>query len=235
VGTDEITIAFAGSFEQAHIDATVEHLASRKRLFVLQIGAMDGVSFDPVNAAILRHHCRGLLVEPQPEFAEILRRNYAAEPDITIEDCAIAEHDGTATLHRIPAAHIIEGRAPAWLGGIASLYTDRNAIGGVRCHEIAARVIFAHRDSIEVPCLTLASLLKRHAVAEIDILVIDAEGGDWMILRQLDFARYRPSVILFEFMNLPNQERAEAIDRLVAEGYRPYLSGDKNNVLAVLS
>jgi methyltransferase FkbM-like protein len=62
----------------------------------------------------------------------------------------------------------------------------------------------------EVPSLTVATLLRRHAINQLDLLVIDAEGWDWRILRQFDFGGLRPKLILYEHQHLRADERAAA-------------------------
>ena len=120
------------------------------------------------------------------------------------------------------------------MGGIASLYTDRNAVGGVRVDEDAAAMILAQRTAIDVPCSTLPSLLAKHGITAIDILVIDAEGSDWMILKQLDLDRFRPALIYFEILNLPDSETEEAIATLGQYGYRFYATSGNANAFATI-
>ena len=50
----------------------------------------------------------------------------------------------------------------------------------------------------EVRCLSVATLLARHSIVRLDLLVIDTEGWDWRILRQFDLARLQPKLLLYE-------------------------------------
>jgi len=225
---------FAGEFGQEQFDAAFDHVAAQRGSFVLQVGAMDGVSFDPVHTAIKRHRAAALLVEPQPEFAELTAEAYKDCPEVRVACCAIAEHDGRATLYRVPAVHVLHGHAPRWIGGIASLYTDRNAIGGVRIPEDVAQVIAAHRQALDVPCFKLPTLLQQYDIQKIDIVVTDVEGGDWMVLRQLDLRRYRPAMIHFEFFNLPEEDKSASLHWLAGHGYRLFATPDRGSVLAAI-
>src|SRR4051794_28967199 len=54
---------------QMTVEHALAHLASRSAdpLHIVQVGAFDGASNDPVIDAIRRYDCRALLIEPQPE------------------------------------------------------------------------------------------------------------------------------------------------------------------------
>lgn len=183
--------------------------ASSKPLFVLQIGAMDGRMFDPLYEYISRYGWHGLLVEPVPEHYASLRETYRGHAGLAFANVAIAEHEGTATLHTIPAEHR-EG-LPPWACGAASFYRDRNAL--------AFDAVTDRVAPIEVPCTTLPALLSAHGVERIDLLQIDAEGYDYHVLKQLDFTRYRPWIIHMEIVNLPKAERKAARALMDRHGY----------------
>ena len=69
-----------------------------------------------------------------------------------------------------------------------------------------------------VRCETLASVLERHRVSHIDILIIDVEGYDYHVIRQIDFNRYRPAIILYEHVHLGTDANA-ARSLLLQNGY----------------
>jgi hypothetical protein len=58
--------------------------------------------------------------------------------------------------------------------------------------------------------LALPNLLRKHAVERIDVLHVDVEGYDWMVLRQFDLARYRPTVVRIERTSLAPDDVAAA-------------------------
>jgi hypothetical protein len=74
------------------------------------------------------------------------------------------------------------------------------------------------RESVE--CVTLEQLVRKHGIERIDLVQIDAEGYDLQALKQVDFRRFSPRVIRFEWTNLPPEEQAEALDLLKGAGYR---------------
>ena len=180
-------------------------------VFILQIGAMDGKTFDPVHEYITRFQWSGLLVEPIGEHFENLKHNYENYVNIALANVAIGEKDGSTIMHRVSSENIAAEHVPKWGPGLASFYTDRNALAfeGVKP--------FMQED--EVNCLTLPSLLKQHKISKIDVLQIDAEGHDYHILKQLDFRIYKPMVIHLEIVNLPKAEQTACKKLLDEWGY----------------
>lgn len=192
--------------------------------FILQVGAMDGKTFDPVHEFIERFRWKGLLVEPVREHFDKLVAAYGAHAGLSFANVAIADHSGTATMHRVPSEHVAGGSVPRWGLGAASFYTDRNALG---FDEVRPFVI-----AEEVACLTLPELLARYGVERIDVFQIDAEGFDYHVLKQLDFNKYRPKVINMEIVNIPKAERTACKRLLDSAGYL-YVKGGYD-LLAVL-
>jgi len=179
--------------------------------FILQVGAMDGKTFDPVHEFIERFRWRGLLVEPIREHFEKLAAAYSGHTGLSFANVAIAAHCGTVEMHRVPSEHVLDGSVPRWGLGAASFYTDRNALG---FDEVRPFVV-----AEKVPCLTLPELLARYKVEQIDIFQIDAEGFDYHVCKQLDFNRYRPKVINMEIVNMPKAERTACKRMLDSAGY----------------
>ena len=69
-------------------------------------------------------------------------------------------------------------------------------------------------DEQEVKCFTLNQLFVNNEIKDLALLHIDAEGYDWKILSQLNLANFNPTLILFEFINLKESEKKEAINFL---------------------
>ena len=222
--------------EKAGDNAFVAHVADltgRIDPFVLQIGGYDGVSFDPVRAAITAHALAAVVLEPQPEFFERLQESYAPHPRVRCVRRAIARHNGTATLHRVPVEIVLAHEGRAWAGGIATLFPERNLLGGKGASPEAAALFERIRTRVEVDCSTLERLIEDCAIERIDVFVVDAEGADWMILQQLDLSRFRPALLHFEVCNLPPEECADARAWAEAAGYRLMISANGADVIAV--
>ena len=211
------TRAAARTTTEDVVDLTLHHIGRsgiKPRLVV--IGAMDGVSFDDWVGYINGYEWSGLYVEPMPEQFRRLRANLSGSPHMAgnrFENSAIAEHDGTIEMVTIDQRAVDEGKVHACFGGMSAIYPPRNGLA------TDVDVVATYGRRIAVPCITLRTLLERHAVDAIDLLSIDAEGWDYRILRQLDFGRYRPRLIRCEYINLAPDEQAAIRELLVANDY----------------
>ena len=114
----------------------------------------------------------GVLVEPQPDLADDLRRTRSA--GVFAVACSSPEN-----ADRLMRLHVA--------GALSSLDRDRMAPGAQ-----PERVI-------EVPVRTLDDILiEAQAPAGFDFLSIDVEGHELEVLRGFDFTRWRPRLILLE-------------------------------------
>ena len=179
--------------------------------FVVQIGANDGSAGDPLVDAFSKTRWSGLLVEPVPHLYETLVARYRDRPGVRVERAAVSTRDGEAPLYRLRS---VPGKTPEWFSQLATLNRE---------------VLLKHRSSIpemesllieeRVPTVRLDTLLVRHGVSRIDLLVIDTEGHDYEILRALDFTRFRPVLLMFEHQHLSANDKAAAYTLLETHGY----------------
>ncbi len=192
--------AFAGSYPGASF---------------VEIGANDGELHDPIQPYIRSRQWRGVMVEPVPYLCERLRHNYAAEADrVAIENAAIDSGGGRRPFYYLrPESERHD--LPHWYHGLGSF--DRRHLlesaGGDR--DAIERLIV----EAEVACLSLAELCSKHGIDRLDLLLIDAEGHDWEILRSVDFGDIHPRLLVFEHHNLGEADLAECEGALRAAGY----------------
>lgn len=187
--------------------------AERDPVFFVEIGANDGESFDPLAPFVADRGWRGLMVEPIPHVFARLRGNHGENDRVRLLNAAVGAEDGTRTIH-----HIREGAAdpalPPWSDAIASF--DRG-------HVLAQIEAAADPESLiaelEVECLSFATLCERHDVGPIDLLLIDAEGADWEILRSIDLEARRPRLIAYEHHHMAAAEREACEAMLGRHGY----------------
>ncbi len=175
--------------------------------YFVQIGAHDGVHRDPIHRFILEHHWRGLLVEPQPEVFGRLVANYCTEPQLTFENAALAEQDGTATLYTLR-----EGSGLANLTMSASF--QRAGVERIGKH------YKTKLETLVVPTLTVRSLLAKHGVTRVDLVQIDAEGYDDRIVAMFARCGVLPAIFHFETGSLSADRLRECLDLLSDLGYR---------------
>jgi FkbM family methyltransferase len=202
--------------ESEEIWTALEHAED---VFFVQVGSNDGVQGDPLHPLIRTHpEWRGLFIEPVPYLFERLRRNYARLPSarnrFSFENVAIASEPGRRPFFYVSErARAREDELPIWCEQLGSF--NREHILSHLEGRLAPHIV--ERD---VECATLGQVLARNRVERLDLLHIDTEGYDYEVLLQLDWQRWRPRVIVFEVIHLPEQLRAQAAAMLRSEGYR---------------
>jgi FkbM family methyltransferase len=190
---------------------------SEKDIFVLKIGANDGLKDDPIGDYLLSDsRYRGVLVEPVPHYARLLADNFGLTARFSIEQVAVSHSSGRMKIYYIAEnASDLLGKyfdVPV-LRGIASL--DRDHVLNHLAPEYHSIV-----ESDTVECLTVKELLKRNHIDRIDLLHIDAEGCDWIILQQFDFNLVRPAVVLFERKHLTKEDQDASRSMMQNAGYQ---------------
>jgi len=187
-------------------------------IFVLKIGANDGICYDHLATLLLSDtRYRGLLVEPVPMNAAMLKANYGKSGRFTIEQAAVAASSGTVKMYYVDesALKLIGASNPNWVRHVANIASLD------RLHVLKHLAPEMHPAVKETPveCLAVNELLSRHNVQKIDLLHIDAEGFDYVILRQFDFTAFHPCFVLFAHTHLTNQDRRAAKTMMEFAGY----------------
>jgi FkbM family methyltransferase len=189
------------------LDLAIKDLMSRERdIFFLEIGAHDGVSYDPIHPYVKQFHWRGLLVEPQPAIFQKLTENYRDEKQLLFENCAVAQKNGTLELHCFESANA-EDHA-SMLASTRKHYLTLNGDG----HRGALK-------TITVPALSLEALLTKHRIDRVNVLQIDTEGFDFEIIKMIDFKRLKPDIIHFENNFLNRRQKSECSQILSEQNY----------------
>lgn len=199
--------------------------------FLVQVGACDGESFDPVHALIKQHAWGGLLVEPLPDLFTRLQATYQGVPRLTLANVAVTDPGQKCEMLRVPPELVDSGEAPDWALGVASFFSDRTAVGGVGAAPQDYETYRNLQVRQEVTCVTLPELLASHAVKRIDYFQVDAEAYDARILAQLDLALWQPAAIGLETVNLTPEELLGVLESLRRGGYR--LLSDGRDLLAL--
>jgi FkbM family methyltransferase len=184
------------------------------RAFFIEIGANDGGGADHLQSLIRSNPWRGILVEPNPRAFERLRENYADLGRVELANVAIAGSDG-----RLPFFEIEPPEDPAsW-----ELLGEYDRLGSLSREVLLGHDWIKNVDRrvvrTEVDALTFESLCRRHRVERVDLLVIDTEGYDFEIVRQLDLADRRPRLLVYEHGLLTAEERKQCRVLMRKAGY----------------
>lgn len=158
---------------------------SRPDFTFVQVGANDGKRFDPIHHYVTAHKWKGLVVEPIREYFEDLQRTYASEPQVICCNYAIYDDERPVTLYRAdPNANL-----PEWTKGIASL----NEQHSLKSETPRDAMIAEQAQGIPLP-----TLLRKHGLERVDLLVVDTEGYDYHVVKMVDFDAHPPQIIRFE-------------------------------------
>jgi FkbM family methyltransferase len=198
-----------------------EHLRENSTPFFVQIGANDGCTEDPIHELVRRYGLHGLLVEPQPRAFQRLVHNYREQEGLVFDNCLLGDRDGRATFYTVreDAAGL-----PFWLHQSASL--DRavvsNALRVFRDVKGVSAIPEDHEsliDPVSVPSLSWKTLLGRHSITRVDVLVVDTMGFDYEILKLFPFDTIQPSIIHFEHSLLSARDQRSCLEFLAGHGY----------------
>ena len=187
-------ISYAQNFEDVMLWRSLGHLGSG---FYIDVGAWDP-HLDSVTKAFYLQGWNGINIEPVASFFRELEE--ARPRDINLQ-AAAGSREGERQFFEIPGS------------GLSSL--DR----------AAAEKASSEQDLIveerKVPVRTLAEICREHKVSEIHFLKVDVEGWEEEVLAGMDFAAYRPWIVLVE-ATLPNTRISSGLeweDRLLSAGY----------------
>jgi FkbM family methyltransferase len=142
--------------------------------------------------------CRVVAVEPQPDFARVLRMLFGRNPNVTVLEVAASDAPGRSTLALSERTPTVTTLAPDWLDA--------------RAREPGFKGVEWNRR-IEVETTTLDLLIERFGVPS--FVKMDVEGSEPAILAGL--SQPVPAVS-FEYLPWTLDESAACISRLEALG-----------------
>ena len=216
-------------FNPASIDFFInEYSKSHPNVFFIQVGANDGITWDPFHYFIRRDHWKGLVIEPQHAlFEQRLRQTYADVPGITLLNTAVDVADGSRPLYRFGFS------SSRWATGLAS-FDKQMLIANFNSDYVQENIkkenLSVSSDPAEyltvdvVPCTSFETIIRSLGRETIDFVMTDVEGHDVAILNSFPFHRIQPANVVFElplrlddsFIRLVNTLKAYDYDIFVA-------------------
>lgn len=198
------------------------------RLTFVQVGASDGLRWDPLRRFVIKNCWSGVFVEPIPHVFTMLTENYRYLSDnksynLRFLDVAVTAETSKKLefwsfsddfLRRLPVDSQMYYLRKA-------SFQKRQVISVISSHELDPTVL----KRLKIRTLTINELLKWSFPDKTpDLLMIDTEGYDGEIIRSLDFSRYSPLYIVFEAHSIDSDS---VTDLLETNGYRTErLGGD---------
>jgi FkbM family methyltransferase len=187
----------------------------QKDVFFLEVGANDGVSEDMLHHFIKRYRWSGIALEPLPQVFATLQSTNRNSKNVIPLCAALADRDGMMTIwHVLPGTDV-----PAFCNMLGSFSREV-----VLSHRSAFPAIEQHVVEDKVQALCFETLVRRFNIERIDVILIDTEGYDFEVLKQIDFRRFLPSIVIYEHVHLTNKEKRESKALLEKFGYQLYNS-----------
>jgi methyltransferase, FkbM family len=189
----------------------MKYASHTDRFFFIEIGSNDGIIHDPIYRYVTQYHWSGILVEPVRYYFNKLKANYNKNDNLIFENVAISNKDELRDFYRIK-----EGLnyLPDWCKGLGSFYLNI-----LLKHKWVIPNITDYIIKEKVKCVSFGSLLKKHDVKKIDLLLIDTEGYDYEIIKQIDFKNIRPSIMVYEHKHIDKKDRKDCERLLKSNSY----------------
>lgn len=200
------------------------HLLTKDNFFFIQIGALDGVTYDPIYKYVKRFNWQGILVEPQEKFFQLLKDNYQENNNLTFKKSAISNKSESKILYKVRDTG---ENLPNWIIGLASFRLET-----ILSHSELIPNLENLIDEEIVECITLDDLFGEIPNKKLDLLQIDVEGYDAEIIKMINFDLYKPSIIHFEHGHLSEKDLNHCLDILINQKYK--IAIEKNDTTAYL-
>ncbi len=173
-----------------------------------------------------------LLVEPVPYNIEILEKKYGKFDNIHICKNPIFSERKTSSFYYVDGKSIHK-LGKHWASGIGSF--DKNHILNHKSKRFKIEEVDI--ETIQIDCLTFEDILKKHKISEIEKMIIDIEGSEYEILKDIDLQKIKISNILFEFKHFDGvfqtgDKLKEIINKFEKNNYKTSKI-DEENMLAV--
>lgn len=189
-------------------------LQKTDEFFFLQIGAFDGVENDLIRPLVQKFELSGIVVEPQATAFRKLEKNYQKYPQVHVVNAAISDKNEIRNFYTTSDAAIQ-----------TASFNRAHLIK----HNVAEEEIVRH----EIQCFRIDKLLQKYQKDHFDLIQIDAEGYDYEIIKSIDFAKSKPSIIRFEHTHLSESDLSECIHLLASQGYQ--FLPEQQDLIAILS
>ena len=173
-----------------------------------------------------------LLVEPVPHNISAINENLKEFKNIHLEPVAVASVRETKDFFFVKATSINKLKKH-WASGIGSF--NKNHLLNHR----TKRFLIEEDDIDKIPIKTVKfeDLIEKYSITEIDKILIDIEGYEYEILKDMDLKKVQINSILFEYKHFDGYqktgEKLEEILKKFEENNYKTSKVDEENILAV--
>ena len=138
-----------------------------------------------------------LLVEPVPHNVEAINNNLKDFKDIVLEQVAISDKKEKKDFFFVKRSSIPKLKKH-WSSGIGSF--NKSHILDHRSKRFQIEDIDI--DKISIQSITLQDLIEKYSITKIDKLLIDVEGSEYAILKNIDLNKINIKKIIFEYKHI---------------------------------
>ena len=173
-----------------------------------------------------------LLVEPVPHNISAIKENLKEFKNIHLEPVAVASVRETKDFFFVKSTSINKLKKH-WASVIGSF--NKNHLLNHR----TKRFLIEEDDIDKIPIKTVKfeDLVKKYSITEIDKILIDIEGYEYEILKDMDLKKVRINSILFEYKHFDGYqktgEKLEEILKKFEENNYKTSKVDEENILAI--
>jgi FkbM family methyltransferase len=209
------------SFSQFGEDLIVNQIlayAGKKRCSYLDIGANDPCYLSNTYY-FYRQGGSGCLVEPDPLLCKALRRK---RPRDKVVNCGLgfSQHIERAVLYRMNDSVL-------------------NTFSKQEAHSIELNSGYRIIDEVDIELIPVNIFLEKYSISVPDFMSIDVEGLDLQIIKNMNFARFRPLVVMAETLTFNpstgGNKITEIIDIMRFNGYRLFADTRCNSIFVDLN
>jgi FkbM family methyltransferase len=186
----------------------------------LQIGGNDGKSGDFIFPFVSKFNLAGIIVEPQTNAFERLNQNYVGNTNLRFVRAAVG------TDSDVEAKYIEIFKLATQSQDIFPQVSDGHAT--LNYQSFLQLLLMLRPDTEQpeqhvekeiVPVIHINSLLHQMTSKSISLLLIDAEGYDFEIIKSIDFTTFKPRLIIYEHSLLSSKDQLSCTQLLVNQGY----------------
>ena len=173
-----------------------------------------------------------LLVEPVPHNISAIKENLKEFKNVHLEPVAVASVRETKDFFFVKATSINKLKKH-WASGIGS-FNKKHLL-----NHRTKRFLIEEDDIDNIPIKTVKfeDLIEKYSISEIDKILIDIEGYEYEILRDMDLKKVRINSILFEYKHFDGYqktgEKLEEILKKFEENNYKTSKVDEENILAI--
>ena len=173
-----------------------------------------------------------LLVEPVPHNISAINENLKEFKNIHLEPVAVASVRENKDFFFVKATSINKLKKH-WASGIGSF--NKNHLLNHRTKRFLIEE--DDIDKILIKTVKFEDLIEKYSITEIDKILIDIEGHEYEILRDMDLKKVRINSILFEYKHFDGYqktgEKLEEILKKFEENNYKTSKVDEENILAI--